>query len=99
MEKYVVEHKIRIGPSPFRAVRYLKDARYLPGDTALETERLNKTKRETCAFFACRFPSFAKKFSSFRFRIIQTLPNIALGAEMLVHFGNNYEFRGWRRSQ
>lgn len=66
MDKYEIEHKVCIVPSPFRAMRYIDDASYLPGATTLESEKLKETAKNDVYFSKSRSPLSSNSFSTFR---------------------------------
>lgn len=94
-EKDGVEQKAGIVPAQLFMKSYIHDATYFTGDITLETEQLNKARESDVKFLQSISTSTAKDFSSFRFLRVQALCNIAFGMEMLVHYGNKYQFQEW----
>lgn len=66
IDKHAIEHKVRIVPAPFRATQYINDKRYLPGDTTLKSETLNRLGENTVQFLQSRSPPSHTDFSTFK---------------------------------
>lgn len=98
IDKDGMDYMLRIAPAMFRAVQYINDASYLPGDTTLETERLNKAKESNVLFSQDGSPSSRKELSGFRVLCVQALRSLYHGEEYLVNYGNKYEFHAWSRT-
>lgn len=61
-------------------------------DTLLESERLNKPKERNVLFQQNRGLPSPKDFSSYKNLSVKSLPNIALGGELLVQYRKNFKF-------
>lgn len=67
-------------------------ARYLQGGKNPKIWRVNKPRKDNVQFMLSRSSSFSGALSSCRAFGAQVLRRIVYGEELLVHYGNNYEF-------
>lgn len=86
IDKYEVEHKMRIVSAPFCSTQYFNIARHLSGDTIEEAERLTEPRGNNVQFLQCKSPTSPKDLSSLRILSVQALLNIAPGEGLLVHY-------------
>lgn len=85
VDKEAIGLKVWIVPASCCSMPYINDARYLLGDSTLETERLNEPRDNNLHFLQHRSVSSTEDFSSFRILSAQVLRIIVLGKELLVH--------------
>lgn len=76
---------------------YINCARYLPEDTPLETERVEKPRENYVQILQGDCPSLHRYFSDLKYLSVHALDNVAFGEKLLEHHGNMYKFHGWSR--
>lgn len=65
MAKDAIKRKVWMVPAPIYVKRYVNEARYLLGDTTLETKRLKRASEKIVQFLQSMTPSVPTFFSSF----------------------------------
>lgn len=66
MDNVAFEDRVSIVSAPFPAMRYIKNVRYLPGDSSLDAEKLNKPRKDSVQSLQRRSPSSPEGFNRFR---------------------------------
>lgn len=86
------ERPVWIVAALFCAMRYVKDGRYLPGDTSSQSERVKNPRENTIVFRQQHSPRTSGEFQDYGLLAVETLRNIRVGEELFVDYGNVYEF-------
>lgn len=81
-----------IVPAPFYTMRYINDARHMPGGTTMESKRLKKPRENKVQFLQGRLPISRKYFGTNRILSVEALRSTALGEKLLMHYKIEFEF-------
>lgn len=91
----IAQHPVWIVVAPFRAMSYLDDKKYLPGDEAPESEELWKEWKINFEFNQIDFPSSATSFTPYELLAVRALGNLKYVEGLFVHYGDNYDINYW----
>lgn len=80
-------------------MKHINDDRFFPGDSTLETERLKEPGKNNVQFLQAGCPRLYTHFNCLSILSVEALHSKFFGEELLVHYGNEYEYYCWSRTQ
>lgn len=95
--KQKAAHNTRLVSAPFCAMQHARTARYIHGYTTFESESLNNAGQKDVKLLQKRYPLSPQNISSYRSVSVHSLPSMARGEELLVHYRNKYRVYGGKR--
>lgn len=91
-DRDMLKHLVCIAMDPFNAKCFVNDKRYCAGDDVPEHKKPRKERKNNVEFYQTDYPSRAISSWTHMLRAIGTLRNLEFCEELLVYFGNTYEF-------
>jgi len=85
-------HQVWVVPAPFCTMRYINDARYLPGDRASDEEKSERPRKPNVLFEQNDVGSSATELYKHTLLKVKATRNISANEELYANYGASYQF-------